>query len=106
VRVAPVELVRIRSERRSPWTIAVITPTGNVGSHVVQMLCQAGAHPRLLRRNPDCLDAEVHDQVELAVGDQRDAGYVAGATRGVEAVLWVHPDDFSLPDPDAALTVR
>jgi hypothetical protein len=32
--------------------IAVTTPTGNVGSHVVRMLCQAGVRPRLLLRNP------------------------------------------------------
>ena len=82
-------------------TIAITTPTGNVGSHVVRMLCQAGVRPRLLLRDPARLDAEVRDQVELAVGDQRDAGYVAEATRGVEAVFWVHPDDWSLPDPDA-----
>jgi uncharacterized protein YbjT (DUF2867 family) len=82
-------------------TIAVTTPAGRVGSHVVRMLCQAGVRPRLLVRNPDRLDAEVRDQVELAVGDQRDAGYVAEATRGVAAIYWVHPDDWSLPDPDA-----
>ena len=82
-------------------TIAVTTPTGRVGSHAVRMLCQAGVRPRLLLRNPDRLDAEVRDQVELAVGDQRDAGYVAEATRGVAAIYWVHPDDWSLPDPDA-----
>jgi uncharacterized protein YbjT (DUF2867 family) len=82
-------------------TIAVTTPTGNVGAHVVRILCQAGVRPRLLLRNPDRLDPELRDHVELAVGDQRDAGYVAEATRGVEAVFWVHPDDWSLPDPDA-----
>jgi uncharacterized protein YbjT (DUF2867 family) len=74
-------------------TIAVTTPTGNVGSHVVRMLCQAGVRPRL--------DADVRDQVELAVGDLRDADYVAESTSGVDAVFWVHPDDWSLPDPDA-----
>jgi uncharacterized protein YbjT (DUF2867 family) len=82
-------------------TIAVTTPTGNVGSHVVRMLCQAGVRPRLLLRNPERLDADVRDQVELAVGDQRDADYVAESTRGVDAVFWVHPDDWSVPDPDA-----
>ena len=82
-------------------TIAVTTPTGNVGSHVVRMLCQAGVRPRVLLRNPDRLDAEMRDRVELAFGDQRDAGYVAEATRGVAAVFWVHPDDWTLPDPDA-----
>ena len=82
-------------------TIAVTTPTGQVGSHVVRMLCQAGVRPRLLLRDPDRLDAELHDRVDLAVGDLRDAGYVAEATRGATAVYWVHPDDWSLPDPDA-----
>jgi uncharacterized protein YbjT (DUF2867 family) len=82
-------------------TIAVTTPTGNVGSHVVRLLCQAGVRPRLLLRNPDRLDADVRDRVELAVGDQRDADYVAASTSGVDAVFWVHPDDWSVPDPDA-----
>jgi NAD(P)H dehydrogenase (quinone) len=82
-------------------TIAVTTPTGNVGSHVVRMLCQAGERPRLLLRDPNRLDAELRDHVQLAVGDLRDADYVAESTRGVDAVFWVHPDDWSLPDPDA-----
>ena len=82
-------------------TIAVTTPTGNVGSHVARLLCQAGERPRLLLRNPDRLDPGLRDRVELAVGDQRDAGYVAEATRGADAVFWVHPDDWSRPDPDA-----
>src|ERR1700729_4051012 len=82
-------------------TIAVTTPTGNVGSHVARLLGQAGERPRLLLRNPDRLDADLRDRVELAVGDQRDAGYVAEAPCGADAVFWVHPDDWSRPDPDA-----
>ena len=82
-------------------TIAVTTPTGHVGSQVVRLLCQAGERPRLLLRDPARLDADLRDRVELAVGDQRDAAYVAEATEGVEAVFWVHPDDWSLPDPNA-----
>lgn len=81
--------------------IAVTTPTGHVGSHVVRILCQAGVRPRLLLRNPDRLDTGLRDRVELAVGDLRDAEYVTEATRGVDAVFWVHPDDWSLPDPNA-----
>ena len=61
----------------SAVTIAVTTPTGHVGSHVVRMLCQAGVRPRLLLRVPNRLDAELRDHVELVVGDQRDADYVA-----------------------------
>jgi nucleoside-diphosphate-sugar epimerase len=70
-----------RGQTESAWlkreesavTIAVTNPTGHVGSHAVRMLCQAGVRPRLLLRNPDRLDAELRDHVELVVGDQRDA---------------------------------
>ena len=82
-------------------TIAVTTPTGHVGSHVVRMLCQAGVRPRVLLRDPARLDAELAEHVEPAVGDLRDADYVAEATEGVDAIFWVHPDDWSLPDPYA-----
>ena len=81
--------------------VAVTTPTGHVGSQVVPMLCQAGVRPRLLVRNPDRVGPELRDSVELAVGDQRDADYVAEATCDVEAVFWVHPDDWASPDPNA-----
>ncbi|HVH94468.1 MAG TPA: NAD(P)H-binding protein, partial [Nocardioidaceae bacterium] len=81
--------------------IAVTTPTGHVGAHVARMLVQAGERPRLMLRDPNHLDSELRDHVELAIGDQRDADYVAEATRGIEAILWVHPDDWSLPDPNA-----
>lgn len=81
--------------------IAVTTPTGHVGSQVVRLLCQGGVRPLALLRDPDRLDADVRDQVDVAVGDLRDAGYVAESTRGVDSILWVHPDDWSLPDPDA-----
>src|SRR4051795_8712861 len=81
--------------------VVVTTPTGHVGSHVVRILCRAGVRPRLLLRNPDRLDVELRDHVELAVGDQRDRDYILEATRGVDSVFWVHPDDWSLPDPDA-----
>ena len=82
-------------------TVAVTTPTGHVGSHVVRLLCRAGVRPRLLLRNPDRLDRELRDHVELAVGDQRDRDYILEATRGVDAVFWVHSDDWSMPDPNA-----
>ena len=77
------------------------TPTGHVGSQVVRLLCQAGVRPLALLRDPGRLDPEVRDRVDVAVGDLRDAAYVAEATRGVDAILWVHPDDWSLPDPQA-----
>jgi uncharacterized protein YbjT (DUF2867 family) len=68
-------------------TIAVTTPTGHVGSQVVRTLCQAGVRPRVSLRDPDRLDAGVRDRVEPAVGDLRDAGYVAEAVTHLRAAL-------------------
>ena len=39
--------------------IAVTTPTGNVGRHVVAMLVRAGVRPLVLARDPERLDPEI-----------------------------------------------
>jgi uncharacterized protein YbjT (DUF2867 family) len=71
--------------------IAVTTPTGNVGRHVVPMLLRAGVRPRLLARDPDRLDPAIRGLVEAVAVDQRDPAEVAAATRGVDALFWVDP---------------
>jgi uncharacterized protein YbjT (DUF2867 family) len=85
-------------------TIAVTTPTGHVGSRVVQLLLQAGVRPVVLCRDPGRLDPAVRDLVDVAVGDLTDAGYVTEATRGADALFWVAPDSFEAADPLADLT--
>ncbi|AGZ38950.1 NmrA family NAD(P)-binding protein [Actinoplanes friuliensis] len=80
-------------------TIAVTTPTGHVGSRVVQLLVQAGVRPTVLVRDPSKLDPRVRDLVDVAPGDLTDAAYVAGATKGVHALLWVVPELFTGEDP-------
>lgn len=85
--------------------IAVTTPTGHVGSRVVQLLVQAGVRPVLLLRDPDKLDEQLHDQVEVHAGDLGDLDYVLEATRGVDALYWVDPTDVTSDDPNAE-TVR
>lgn len=80
-------------------TIAVTTPTGNVGSRVVRLLVQAGQRPRVLVRHPDKLPADLRPLVEVAQGDLLDPSFVAGAVRGVDALFWVSPESFTAPDP-------
>ncbi|MDD7921204.1 NAD(P)H-binding protein [Actinomycetospora callitridis] len=72
-------------------TIAITTPRGHVGSHVLQRLVQAGAFPRVLMRDPGALDPAWREHVEAVACDQDDADAVLAATRGVEALLWVSP---------------
>jgi len=78
-------------------TIAITTPRGHVGSHVLRTLVQAGVRPRVLVRDPGVLDAAWREHVDAVACDQDDGDAVLGATRGVEALLWVSP---SLPDAD------
>lgn len=85
-------------------TIAVTTPTGHVGSRVVQLLVQAGVRPLVLVRDPARLDPAIRDLVDVAPGDLTDAAYVTGATRGVDSLLWVAPESFAAADPLADLT--
>ncbi|QKV93374.1 NAD(P)H-binding protein [Streptomyces sp. NA02950] len=71
--------------------IAVTTPTGNVGRHVVATLVRAGVRPRVLLREPGRLAPDVHDEVDAVSVDQYDADAVVAATEGVDALFWVDP---------------
>ncbi|MFD4637910.1 NAD(P)H-binding protein [Lentzea sp. NPDC058436] len=71
--------------------IAVTTPTGNVGRHVVPMLVRAGVRPLVLARDPERLDASLRSAIDVATVDQRDADAVAAATKDVDALFWVDP---------------
>jgi uncharacterized protein YbjT (DUF2867 family) len=78
--------------------IVVTTPTGHVGSRVVQLLLQGGARPTLLARSPARLDPRVIERADVVQADQADADAVVRATRGADALFWVAPDT---ADPDA-----
>lgn len=83
--------------------IAVTTPTGNVGRHVVSTLVRAGIRPRVLLREPARLAPEVRDEVDAVRVDQYDADTVVAATEDVDALFWVDPTTGS-EDPLADYT--
>jgi uncharacterized protein YbjT (DUF2867 family) len=71
--------------------IAVTTPTGNVGQHVVPMLVRAGLRPVVLVRDPERLDPALRAEVDAVAADQRDQDAVVAATADVDALFWVDP---------------
>ncbi|MET9699355.1 NAD(P)H-binding protein [Streptomyces sp. NPDC006529] len=71
--------------------IAVTTPTGNVGRHVVTTLIRAGIRPRVLLRDPGRLAPGIRGEVDAVRVDQYDPEAVAAATRAVDALFWVDP---------------
>lgn len=81
--------------------IAVTTPTGAVGRHVVTGLIRAGVRPLVLARDPARLDPAVAPLVDAVAVDLADGDAVVAATAGVEALYWVDPPTPS-EDPVAA----
>lgn len=83
--------------------IAVTTPTGNVGRHVVAMLIRAGVRPTVLARDPHRLDSTIRDLVDAVPVDLGDADAVVAATAGHAALFWVDPPTDAV-DPIAEYT--
>ncbi|MEV6299064.1 NAD(P)H-binding protein [Actinoplanes sp. NPDC051861] len=80
-------------------TIGVTGASGNVGSRVTRLLVQAGERPRLLVRDPGRLEPGLAEAAEVRTGDLRDRDFVAGAAAGLDALLWVTPENFTAVDP-------
>jgi uncharacterized protein YbjT (DUF2867 family) len=71
--------------------IAVTTPNGNVGQHLVRMLVRAGIRPLALTRTPSRIPAALQEFVDIARADSLTVDEVVAATRGVDALYWVSP---------------
>lgn len=71
--------------------IAVTTPTGNVGHHVVAMLVRAGVRPLVLVRDPGRLEPALRGKVDAVAVDQYDDEAVVVAVADVDALYWVDP---------------
>lgn len=78
--------------------IFVTTPTGNIGSKIVNELIDRGEEVHVLVRNPDKLPQSVRDRVTVHVGDLLDASIVIEATKGVSTLFWLTPPMWAAPD--------
>jgi uncharacterized protein YbjT (DUF2867 family) len=77
--------------------IVITTPTGNIGSQVLQDLLANKEPIRVIVRDPDRLGPEALKRVEVVVGSHGDGAVVTRALQGANSVFWVVP-----PDPRAA----
>ncbi|MDQ0736587.1 NAD(P)H-binding protein [Arthrobacter agilis] len=71
--------------------IAVTTPQGNVGRHLVRMLIRAGVRPVVLTRHLGDVPRDLGEHVESVEADSREPSQVISATVGVDAIYWVDP---------------
>ena len=81
--------------------IAVATPTGHIGSRVVQKLIAAKADVTVLARKPESLPEEVRSKTRVAQGALEDGAFVQRATEGIDTLFWLTPPNFAAPDPRA-----
>ncbi|QTE02521.1 NAD(P)H-binding protein [Streptomyces cyanogenus] len=74
--------------------ILVTTPTGQIGSQVLDSLLDAGAAAgdiRVIVRDPARLSPRVRDRVEAVAGSHADPEVTAKACAGVDRVFWLVP---------------
>ncbi len=79
--------------------IAISTPTGQVGSKVVNLLIQAGGHDLvLLARQRSKVASFAELGARVFEGDLVNEDFVVDSTRAVEALFWVNPPVMSVLD--------
>ncbi|MEU8793209.1 NAD(P)H-binding protein [Streptomyces sp. NPDC048643] len=78
--------------------IVITTPTGDIGSQVLDTLLRDanGEDLRVVVRDPGKLSASVRERVDVVVGSHGDAAVVDRAFTAADAVFWIVP-----PDPQA-----
>ena len=77
--------------------IVITTPTGQIGSQVLENLLDTGEALRVVVRDASDLSPEARERVEAVEGSHADAAVVDEAFAGADAVFWLAP-----PDPRAA----
>jgi uncharacterized protein YbjT (DUF2867 family) len=74
--------------------IVVTTPTGQIGSQVVEHLLAASEAVRVIVRDPAKLTPEVRGRVDVVQGTIDDEGLLSRAFEGAESLFWVVPPSF------------
>ena len=82
--------------------IVITTPTGQIGSQVLENLISTGQALRVIVRDASDLSPEVRERVEIVEGSHSDATVVDEAFAGADAVFWLAPPDPRAPSVEAA----
>ena len=82
--------------------IVITTPTGEIGSQVLENLLESEEAIRVIARNPSALPPDAYDRIEIVEGSHADAAVVQDAFAGADAVFWLVPPDRRAPSVEAA----
>jgi uncharacterized protein YbjT (DUF2867 family) len=82
--------------------IVVTTPTGQIGSQVLENVLRGSEPVRVIARNPDALSSETVARVEVVAGSHGDPEVVDEAFAGADSVFWLCPPDSRAPSAEVA----
>ena len=77
--------------------IVVTTPTGQIGSRLVDRLLDADEKVRVVVRDASRLDDRVRERVETVVGTHDDPAVLDRALPGADALFWLVPPNPAAP---------
>ncbi|MGH3777482.1 MAG: NAD(P)H-binding protein [Pseudonocardiaceae bacterium] len=78
--------------------ITIMGASGNTGNPLARHLLEAGVEVRALGRSATKLQPLAQAGADVCVGDATDAGYLARAFDGADAIYTLLPDDFASTD--------
>ncbi|AZL59562.1 NmrA family transcriptional regulator [Tabrizicola piscis] len=82
--------------------ILITTPSGDIGSRVLQNVLKDRQDVRVIARNPSSLPESLRHRVEVVEGSHADPDVIGRAISGVESVFWLPPGSPSSPSAEAA----
>lgn len=80
--------------------IIITTPTGHIGSLVLEKLLKTDKDLRVIARDPSKLSAEVLEKVEIVQGSLDDYEVVSEAYEGADELFFVIPPSMQYTDVD------
>jgi uncharacterized protein YbjT (DUF2867 family) len=82
--------------------IVVTTPSGSIGSQVLQGLLDREAPVRVIVRDPSSLASHVQGRVEVVQGSHGESDVVIRAFAGAGTVFWLVPPDYRTQSVEAS----
>jgi uncharacterized protein YbjT (DUF2867 family) len=82
--------------------IVVTTPTGSIGSQVLENLLARGESVRVIARDPSRIPEKTRERIEVVEGSHGDLEIVNKAFQGADSVFWLVPPDVRASDVNAA----
>ena len=82
--------------------IVVTTPTGQIGSQVLERVVRSAEPVRVIVRDPSRLPSHLRDRVEVVQGSHGDRRIVDQAFARADTVFWLVPPDPRAKSADAA----